>query len=72
MMAMEIVQLFGGAIEVILPKSILIASTVRQIPDNQEVFLSTTSDDLIIIELLQPAPMEVHFEDIAELNQFKD
>ncbi|WWD19873.1 hypothetical protein CI109_104341 [Kwoniella shandongensis] len=44
--------LFGGAISLELPGSYLDASDLRQIPDNQEVFLSSTSDTAVVLEVL--------------------
>ncbi|KAK8853445.1 hypothetical protein IAR55_004151 [Kwoniella newhampshirensis] len=44
--------LFGGAISLELPDSYLDASDLRQIPDNQEVFLSSTSDTAVVLEVL--------------------
>ncbi|WWC64831.1 uncharacterized protein I303_107445 [Kwoniella dejecticola CBS 10117] len=44
--------LFGGAIDLDLPREYLDASDLRQIPDNQEVFLSSTSDTAIVLEVL--------------------
>ncbi|OCB84107.1 Mog1p/PsbP-like protein [Sanghuangporus baumii] len=46
-------QLFGGAITAELPTSLVDASTVRQVPDTQEVFFSPTSDVSYIVEILQ-------------------
>ncbi|CAK9787434.1 Mog1p/PsbP-like protein [Cutaneotrichosporon oleaginosum] len=44
--------LFGGAISLPLPIDYIDASDLRQIPDNQEVFLSPTSDTSVILEVL--------------------
>ncbi|WVF67333.1 hypothetical protein IAT40_002084 [Kwoniella sp. CBS 6097] len=44
--------LFGGAISLDLPTNYLDASDLRQIPDNQEVFLSSTSDTAVVLEIL--------------------
>lgn len=45
--------LFGGAITATLPGSFVDASDFRQVPDNQEVLLSGTSDVSLILEVLQ-------------------
>lgn len=55
--------LYGGAIATNIPAGLLDASTIRQIPDTQEVFLNPSTndtdlsqlskDDTIIIELLE-------------------
>ncbi|WWC91936.1 uncharacterized protein L201_006888 [Kwoniella dendrophila CBS 6074] len=44
--------LFGGAISLDLPRDYIDASDLRQIPDNQEVFLSSTSDTAVVLEVL--------------------
>lgn len=45
--------LFGGAIESTVPDEFTDVSTVRQVPDNQEVFAHAESDRSIIFELLE-------------------
>ncbi|KAK1922250.1 hypothetical protein DB88DRAFT_497668 [Papiliotrema laurentii] len=45
-------QLFGGAIVMDLPVSYADASDLRQIPNNQEVFLSQHSDTSLVVEVL--------------------
>lgn len=64
---MESRELFGGAITLSTPSTYfdvrykdnivnirdLLHSTIRQIPDNQEVWLERNSDASIIIELVQ-------------------
>ncbi|PWN52061.1 Mog1p/PsbP-like protein [Violaceomyces palustris] len=46
-------DLFGGAITALIPKHFKDASDLRQIPDNQEVFLSPDSDVSLIVEVLE-------------------
>ncbi|KAH3818445.1 hypothetical protein DPMN_120167 [Dreissena polymorpha] len=46
-------QLFGGAFTVTLPEARNDMSVVRQIPDNQEVFVHPGTDQSIIIELME-------------------
>lgn len=46
-------ELFGGALTVSVPESYVDASNFRQIPDNQEVFVSENSDNSFIIEILE-------------------
>ena len=46
-------QLFGGALTFVIPKDYEDASEIRQVPDNQEVFMHTKQDNSIIVELLQ-------------------
>ncbi|KAI8622709.1 hypothetical protein BC830DRAFT_1052748, partial [Chytriomyces sp. MP71] len=45
--------LFGGAISLLLPNGYVDASQLRQVPDNQEVFVSSTDNSSIIVELLE-------------------
>jgi hypothetical protein len=65
---MQVRQLYGGSIEALIPTNTLDASEFRQIPDNQEVFVGSDSDDSIIIELLEPATILDHFEELLQLN----
>jgi len=69
------VDLFGGAIKANYPEGFFDASSIRQIPDTQEVYLSRNSDDSIIIEILERVPASdsdgaarFHFEAIADDN----
>lgn len=64
--------LFGGAFSSCLPPGALDVSEMRQVPDNQEVFVHPTTDQSIIMELLEyqaSVPDEnaarYHFEDVA-------
>jgi hypothetical protein len=66
---MNTTKLYGGAIEALIPAHVQDASQFRQIPDNQEVFVSSDSDDSIIIELLEPASIEDHIQEILDLNE---
>lgn len=45
--------MFGGGITVKVPKDFKDVSQFRQVPDNQEVFVSSTSDETLIVELLE-------------------
>ncbi|XP_032093997.1 ran guanine nucleotide release factor [Thamnophis elegans] len=65
-------QLFGGAFSARLPPGSLDISELRQVPDNQEVFVHPSTDQSVIVELLEyqaGVPDEnaarYHFEDIA-------
>ncbi|KAJ3218728.1 hypothetical protein HDU67_004248 [Dinochytrium kinnereticum] len=52
-------ELFGGAITISLPDRFVDASVLREVPDNQEVFIDTKgTDQSIIIELLEMLPAE--------------
>jgi hypothetical protein len=67
--------LFGGAIIVELPAAFTDASAVRQVPDNQEVFVEKDTDVSIVIELLESAEVsdveacDFHFRELADCNQ---
>lgn len=50
---MPLYPLFGGAITVSLDGDYLDASDMRQVPDNQEVLLSRTTNVSVIVEVLQ-------------------
>lgn len=67
--------LFGGAIVATLPSRFVDVSDVRQIPDNQEVFLDGNTDQSYIFELLDLAveaqateAAAFHFRSIAHDN----
>ncbi|MEE6520759.1 hypothetical protein FKM82_018698 [Ascaphus truei] len=45
--------LFGGALSAILPPSFRDVSALREVPDNQEVFAHVSTDQSIIVELLE-------------------
>mmetsp|Transcript_46512 Transcript_46512/g.108419 ORF Transcript_46512/g.108419 Transcript_46512/m.108419 type:complete len:186 (-) Transcript_46512:207-764(-) len=47
------VSLYGGAIRAQLPKTFLDGSELRQVPDNQELWLDAASDLSVIIEILE-------------------
>ncbi|PYH84169.1 Mog1p/PsbP-like protein [Aspergillus uvarum CBS 121591] len=51
--------LYGGAIQGIIPQGWIDASTLREIPDHQELYLSPTTLSSLIIELNQPVPNPV-------------
>lgn len=57
-MSYETVKLFGGAISTVIPTGFLDASTLRQIPDTQEVFVNLSNkefsnDDSLIFDLME-------------------
>ncbi|KAJ3149838.1 hypothetical protein HK101_002007 [Irineochytrium annulatum] len=73
----DIRPLFGGAIQAAIPSRFIDASNLREIPDNQEVFVdSKGTDQSLIIELLEAveitvddrSPAEHHFWILAEEN----
>mmetsp|Transcript_65380 Transcript_65380/g.116335 ORF Transcript_65380/g.116335 Transcript_65380/m.116335 type:complete len:190 (-) Transcript_65380:1069-1638(-) len=55
---------YGGAITGAIPPGYIDASDIRQVPDNQEVFIDPQTDACIIIELLSLTP-NVSLEDLA-------
>ncbi|KAF8319530.1 Mog1p/PsbP-like protein, partial [Cantharellus anzutake] len=68
-------QLFGGAITTELPEAFIDASDLRQIPDNQEVFLSPVDDVTFIVEILEKVEEDnlleaakFHFDSLAHDN----
>ncbi|KAI0747915.1 Mog1p/PsbP-like protein [Daedaleopsis nitida] len=68
-------ELFGGAITVSLPTDLIDASDFRQVPDTQEVFVSSTSDISLIVEVLQSVDATdlrqaagLHFDALAHDN----
>lgn len=53
-------HLFGGALLLDLPDQFIDASSMRQIPDNQEVFVSSQELDLsFIIEILEDEGLQL-------------
>ena len=69
-------QLFGGAIEIKLPEEAagthwIDCSSVRPVPDHQEVFMHSERNLSIIIEVLESSPMTAreHFLELAEMNE---
>lgn len=49
------ISLFGGSMSMIIPRSLIDASEFRQVPDNQEVWISASSNDdsCMIVELVE-------------------
>ncbi|KAM4678481.1 ran guanine nucleotide release factor [Discoglossus pictus] len=67
--------LFGGAFSAVLPPSFQDVSDLREIPDNQEVFAHSFTDQSVIVELLEyqggmtdAEAARYHFEDVASSN----
>ncbi|KAE9406417.1 Mog1p/PsbP-like protein [Gymnopus androsaceus JB14] len=68
-------NLFGGAISAIAPSNLIDASTLRQVPDTQEVLLFPDSSISIIVEILQRVEsndnhdaVKFHFDSLAHNN----
>eukprot|EP01089_Gocevia_fonbrunei_P012661 TRINITY_DN3055_c0_g1_i1.p1 TRINITY_DN3055_c0_g1~~TRINITY_DN3055_c0_g1_i1.p1 ORF type:complete len:197 (+),score=34.88 TRINITY_DN3055_c0_g1_i1:121-711(+) len=72
-------DLFGGGMSVMLPRRFADVSELRQVPDNQEVFVDVNTDQSIIIELLaleenvpNSESIKYFFDDLAESNDAKE
>ncbi|KAI0303417.1 Mog1p/PsbP-like protein [Multifurca ochricompacta] len=68
--------LFGGAITAEFPEDFIDVSRLRQVPDNQEVYLSRDLDVSIVLETLERVPPSdsteaatFHFDSIAQDNE---
>ncbi|KAK7088762.1 ran guanine nucleotide release factor-like [Littorina saxatilis] len=67
--------LFGGAMVGVLPADAQDMSNLREIPDNQEVFAHSQTDQSIIVEILEfvqetdEQALKTHFEDLASSNE---
>eukprot|EP00047_Mylnosiga_fluctuans_P006789 m.249137 g.249137 ORF g.249137 m.249137 type:complete len:187 (-) comp15975_c0_seq1:154-714(-) len=68
-------ELFGGAIALTLAPRFADISKFRQLPDTQEVFADATTDQSVIVEILEIAPESVgahparfHFDVLATDN----
>ncbi|KAM3876088.1 ran guanine nucleotide release factor [Diretmus argenteus] len=75
----DIHPLFGGAFSAVIPHSAKDVSDLREIPDNQEVFAHSHTDQSLIVELLEFQSQvqdrdaaRFHFEDIAGSNKALD
>ncbi|KFO18867.1 ran guanine nucleotide release factor isoform X1 [Fukomys damarensis] len=66
--------LFGGAFSAIFPGGAIDVSDLRPVPDNQEVFCHPSTDQSLIVELLElqahvqgEAAARYHFEDVGRV-----
>jgi hypothetical protein len=73
------VELFGGAIICNFPKTFIDLSTIRQVPDNQEVWISSITNNCFILEILQfqedaaeDNPLDFFFHDLVTQNSGQD
>jgi hypothetical protein len=70
-------ELYGGAIVITVPSCFTNVSEIRQVPDNQEVFVDDNSGASLIIELMEhvQAPdteaCAFHFNELARMNKAK-
>ncbi|KAJ3069176.1 hypothetical protein HDU98_007757 [Podochytrium sp. JEL0797] len=64
--------LFGSAVSLAIPPDFSDASLLREVPDNQEVFVSTKNNESVIVELLEMEQDEdwprFHFMELAAVN----
>ncbi|KAG9281496.1 ran guanine nucleotide release factor [Astyanax mexicanus] len=68
--------LFGGALSALIPSNATDVSELREVPDNQEVFVHSQTDQSVIIELMEyqdqvddAQAARYHFEDLAGSNK---
>ncbi|CAH8478558.1 unnamed protein product [Schistosoma turkestanicum] len=71
--------LFDGAFQCLLPTNVIDASDLRQIPDNQEVFVHPSTSQSITIDILEYVDANnhedaarIHFDEISESNEATD
>jgi Ran-interacting Mog1 protein len=74
-------DLFGGAIRAVVPAEFTDVSSLRQVPDNQEVFAHADTDRSLLFELLQSeqdeanessCPAHFHWDVLARDSAAKD
>ncbi|XP_057304901.1 ran guanine nucleotide release factor-like isoform X2 [Hydractinia symbiolongicarpus] len=68
-------ELFGGAFSCFLPRNAQDMSVIRDVPDNQEVFCHQSTDQSIMVDILEfqssvtgENAARYHFEDLASSN----
>lgn len=68
-------ELYGGAIVAAIPNGFVDASMFREIPDTQEVYVSQSVDDSLVIDLMEAVQgsniddiVNIHLNEIAEIN----
>ncbi|XP_071110068.1 ran guanine nucleotide release factor-like [Haliotis cracherodii] len=67
-------KLFGGCLSAVLPAGVKDVSELRELPDNQEVFVHPVTDQSLIIEILEfveepdEEAIRTHFDDVADSN----
>ncbi|KAI8318386.1 Ran-interacting Mog1 protein, partial [Martensiomyces pterosporus] len=75
---MPVRELYGGAMSMEIPTGMVDISDFREVPDNQEVFANASTDQSIIIEILESVTQQkeeaikYHFEQISESNDSSD
>lgn len=71
---LKICPLFGGAIEIKIPKKWVDVSDLRQVPDNQECWMDKDEDRMLVVEILEYQNVADHeaaryfYSDLAEIN----
>ncbi|RAL03758.1 Ran GTPase-binding protein MOG1 [Aspergillus ibericus CBS 121593] len=58
--------LYGGAIKGLIPENWIDASTLRQIPDHQELYLSPTTLSTLIYEINEYVPTNTSLETLTQ------
>ncbi|KAJ2357245.1 hypothetical protein GGF43_001584 [Coemansia sp. RSA 2618] len=72
---MPVQSLFGGAMSIDIPVGMVDISNFREVPDNQEVFANASTDQSVIVEILESVEQQgheaikFHFEQLAETNE---
>ncbi|KAJ5779574.1 hypothetical protein N7457_007294 [Penicillium paradoxum] len=61
-------EFFGGAIRGVVPQGWIDSSTLREVPDHQELWLSPTTLSNVIIEINQRVPQDEALSTLAALN----
>ncbi|KAK4469475.1 hypothetical protein MN116_007023 [Schistosoma mekongi] len=71
--------LFDGAFQCLLPTNVIDASDLRQIPDNQEVFVHPSTSQSITIDIMEYVDANnredaarIHFSEISASNEATD
>ncbi|XP_033724677.1 ran guanine nucleotide release factor-like [Pecten maximus] len=74
----SVTDLFGGAMSAIFPPDAQDMSNFREIPDHQEVFTHSSTDQSIIIEILEfvqepdDVALKTHYEDLVRDNDVSE
>jgi hypothetical protein len=70
--------LFGDNMSVMLPSQVVDVSELREIPDNQEVFVHESTDQSVVVEILEMVDepddeaVKTHFRELASSNDAQD
>eukprot|EP01060_Flectonema_neradi_P026103 TRINITY_DN34960_c0_g1_i1.p1 TRINITY_DN34960_c0_g1~~TRINITY_DN34960_c0_g1_i1.p1 ORF type:complete len:184 (+),score=22.33 TRINITY_DN34960_c0_g1_i1:41-592(+) len=73
---MQVQPMYGGAMQMALPNNFIDTSLVRQVPDNQEVWVDADTNQSAILEILEVVPdktgeelVRYHFEELGLANK---